>query len=216
MATDRSGVGISPPPARPVGRFVLGGLLVLAGALWLAERADWIALSPGVVLAVALFGLGVALLALAFDGPHTGLVVAGGFLAAATLVVAVVEPLDFARGGVGDRRYQATTLADLRPDYHLGIGTMTLDLGGLVDLPAGDSPSVTATVGLGELRVSVPSGMLVEVRASAGAGEVVLFGTREAGVGVDQVYTSPAFEGAESRMRFDLRVIAGRVEVVRR
>jgi predicted membrane protein len=74
--------------------------------------------------------------------------------------------------GIGDRDYVVTNVEELRDDYHLGIGTLELDLRRL-QLPAGET-HVDARVDVGELAVSVPADVALRIHATAEVGEVEL------------------------------------------
>ena len=81
--------------------------------------------------------------------------------------------------GVGDRDVAVTNVANLQDEYHLGIGTLDLDLREL-KLPLGET-HVDATVDVGDLHVLVPAGLALQVHRSAEIGEVDLPG----GIGGD-------------------------------
>ena len=60
------------------------------------------------------------------------------------------------RGGIGDRTYQPVSRAELRRNYRLAIGQMTVDLSSIT-FDAETATHVDATVGVGHLVVRVPS-----------------------------------------------------------
>src|SRR5664280_1582258 len=97
------------------------------------------------------------------------------------------------------------------PTYRLGAGDGTLDLS---RLSGADARPVTASVGLGRLRVIVPRDLDVTVHGRAGAGNVTLFGEDRAGREVDRQVTDPAVASTGS-ITLDLRVGVGHVEVDR-
>jgi len=73
-------------------------------------------------------------------------------------------------GGIGDRVWQPTSVAQVQPVYRTAIGNMTVDLR-QVPFRVGTT-HVTATVGVGRLLVEVPSGVVVDVTAHSGIGDV--------------------------------------------
>ena len=82
--------------------------------------------------------------------------------------LAVVSAADIdLRGGVGERSYRPQTVADLRPEYRLGVGQIDLDLRD-VTLPAGTT-QVNVSVGMGEARVRVPANACVIDRRARSA-----------------------------------------------
>jgi hypothetical protein len=76
------------------------------------------------------------------------------------------------------------------PDvYQLAAGSLKIDLR---DIDLDDGPVVvTATVGFGELVVTVPAAAAATVEAKAGFGEVVIDGTTDGGVNVKRTSEWP-------------------------
>ena len=71
--------------------------------------------------------------------------------------------------GIGDRNYVVTTPEQLRDEYHLGIGSLDLDLS-RVELPAGET-HVDVRVDIGDMDVLVPAGVALRIHGTAEAGE---------------------------------------------
>ncbi len=90
---------------------------------------------------------------------------------AAVAAAFAVFDVDLDRG-VGERTYVVTSAQELGADYDLAIGSLQLDLGA-VQLPAGET-HVDARVDLGELEVTVPSDVSLQVHATAEVGDVHL------------------------------------------
>jgi predicted membrane protein len=155
--------------------------------------------------------IGLALIVGAFDGPHPGLVVAGVFVSLAVLAVAATPP-DAFHGGIGERSIRVTDQADLAARYDVGLGELSLDLS---DLDMTESAEIEATVGAGELTIMLPQDLAVDISASAGAGQVDLFGEVNEGLSVTNTYTSDGFESATVTLTLDLDVAAGNIEVDR-
>jgi hypothetical protein len=193
----------------PMPQIVGGGVLVLIGLLWLLERTGVIDISVTAVLGLATMVTGIALMLLARDGSHAGLIVFGTLLAIVTLVTAAA-PFEGFQGGVGDRTFVVTSVDDIRPDYNLAMGKLTLDLRQADDL--GTTAELTASVGTGELLVLVPEGTEVSVDARVGAGQLQIFDRVIDGIGIDETYQSPGFE-SEGGTTLDLQTFTGRVEV---
>jgi predicted membrane protein len=183
-----------PPPPRarprlPLTRLMLGGLLLAGGVLWLLGALDVIDVSVTAALSVALIVVGLALLGGSFTGRrHSGLIAIGIVL---TVTLALASTFDIKlNGGVGDRNYQPTSLAELKGEYHLGVGQLTIDLTGLTFAEA-PTTHVKVTVGIGQLTVHVPGGLGVTVHGTAGLGEVVLFDHQSSGFEVDLTQSRP-------------------------
>lgn len=184
------------------GRLTFGIVLLVAGALWLLVALDVVDLAWQTALAIGLVLVGVAVLVV---GRHGGLITLGVVLTVLLALAAMVNvPLE---GGVGEREHAPVSAVDVRDEYRLALGKMTVDLSRIDpgDLP----PVITATVGMGELQVILPPGTGAVVEGEAGAGEVLLLGSREAGVSVSIV----ARATGEGSLRLVVEVGFGKVEV---
>ena len=201
------------PPARrrpSTPPIVGGGVLVLIGMLWLLERTGAIHISVTAVLALGTLVIGISLMLLAGEGSHGGLIVFGTILALVTLITAVA-PFEGFQGGVGERVIEVSSIDDIRTDYNLAMGTLTIDLREIDDLQA--ATPLTASVGVGELVIRLPEGSEIRVDANVGAGEVEILGRVTDGVGIDESYQSPGFEQSTETLSLELQVFTGRVEV---
>jgi hypothetical protein len=196
---------------RPYGALVAGGLLVVVGGLWLFDAIDAIDLRATMVLPAVLAVIGLALIFGALDGPHPGLVVAGVFVTVAVVAVAAAPP-DAFHGGIAERNIRVTTQAELAPRYDVGVGELRLDLS---DLALTESTKLDATVGAGDLTITLPPDLAVEIEASAGAGQVDLFGEVSEGLSVTRTYTSDGLASDTVTLTLDLDVAAGNIEVDR-
>jgi len=186
------------------------GMVAVAIAVLLSRADLWPAAGAGWVL-VLLAGLVVLW---ASRGGHRGIVIGAlvtfGVIVAAlvTSVVVAFAWFDVSLGdGVGDRTYQPAGAAEMKRDYHLGVGDLRVDLSQLRGV-ARQTP-VAASVGIGNLRIVVPRGVPVAVNATAKAGDVHVLGRQDDGrnahVRVD----------GGSPLSIDARVGAGRIDVVR-
>lgn len=187
-----------------------GGVLVLIGLIWLLERTGAIDISVTAVLALATMLIGVSLILLARDGAHTGLVVFGTVLALLALLTAAA-PFEGFQGGVGDRVIEIGSVDEIRPDYNLAMGKLTIDLTEVDDLDA--TTRLTASVGMGELIVRVPPGAEISVDGKVGAGQIEIMGRVTDGVGIDETFQTPGFDPADPGLSLDLQAFTGRVEV---
>ncbi|MGY1703203.1 PspC domain-containing protein [Geodermatophilus sp. SYSU D00697] len=172
-ARDRAPAG----PRSPVPGVTLAGLLIVVGTLVLISRfTDW-SIGPRWVLGSGLLVVGLGLVAAAFTGGRRakgGLVVLGAILSLA-LLAAAAEPWRNVESGIGDRTYRPVSAADVRPEYHLGVGDATLDLSD-IDL-AGRSTPVTTRIdaGVGDVDVLIPRSADVRVQVESGIGNVDVF-----------------------------------------
>lgn len=205
------------PPVRtfPIGRLVLGLVLVAIGVIWLLGALDVVNFSFLAVLPVALIIVGLALLAMARTGRHSGLIALGIVL---TVILTIASGFDIRlRGGVGDRTERPATLADVKNEYHLSIGQLVIDLRS-IQFPEAASRTIKASVGMGQLTVRVPAETFVRATAHAGAGQVSLFGREGDGLDVDLSGRAPLppgflIGGGTPQLILDLTVGLGQVEV---
>jgi len=194
----------------PMPQIVGGGVLVFIGVLWLLERTAVVDLSVTAVLAMATVVIGIALMLLSAEGPHVGLIVLGTVLAAITLITAAA-PFEGFQGGVGDRTVELTSADEIRPDYNLAMGKLTIDLRQVDDLDA--ATPLTASVGTGELIVRIPEGTEIDLDARVGAGQLEILGRVFDGLGIDETYQSPGYTESAGSLELDLQAFTGRVEV---
>jgi phage shock protein PspC (stress-responsive transcriptional regulator) len=158
-------------------------LLVLIAALGAATAVGFVAaLGGGVAVAIIAIVAGVALLAAGLLGGPLWTM-----LPAIVLIVplAVVSAADIdLHGGVGERTNRPATVAEIKPEYRVGVGKMTLDLR-RIDLPAGNT-DVKLVVGVGEAVVRVPENACVSTDAQIGAGQAdVIDGDGDSGIDID-------------------------------
>ncbi len=207
----------------------IGGLTFLLALLagGLATSATWdehalgTSLQTGLACALAVFGLGIAVSA--FLG-RTG--VGSIFLAVVTaglLVCSAALPTDI------DSHWTRTTwaptaVADVKPGYELGTGAGTLDLTRL-DVPEGRRLATGAEVGVGKVKVVVPSDATVHLTIEVGIGDIQLPGDGREDVDVapdkrQQLTLSPT-DGAQrdaksgGTLDISLEVGVGQAEVTR-
>jgi phage shock protein PspC (stress-responsive transcriptional regulator) len=201
-------------PRSRLATVVLAVLLVGGGVAWLLDALDLVEVDWTDRLALGLVVVGVGLLIAAWRGRAWALVPVG--LLFALLIVtaeALVVPVD---AGTGEQTEIVDTPAELARDHELFAGQLTLDLRD-VRLSAGETATVEAAVGAGQLRVLVPEDATVTVDADVRIGEVVSDGgpeANESGLGLDERFTlAGAARGPE--IDLDLFVGFGSLEVTR-
>ena len=200
----------APPPERARGSLAgiaFGALLILAGGAWLLHSLDVVEVSVEVVVPAALIVLGILLLAAARRGRQGGLITLGVIL---TVLSALVASTDLT-GGVGDRRVALSGTEPVR-DQELGIGQLVVDLS---DLAPSGPVSLSAEVGIGELRVDLPPDLPVRVEATSGIGQVDVFEEEDGGFGSELDHVDDGFEGAAASLDLQLSVGIGQVTVTR-
>jgi hypothetical protein len=192
--------------ARRVGLALLLAVVSVTGFVAVAFGA---ALGGGAVIAGLVIAVGAALTVSAFIGGNRWLVLPAlilaiplGFVAAAGIDV---------DGGVGDRDYQPTSVAELSDGYELGIGELRVDLT-QVDLPPGRTP-LKLDMGIGSVRVIVPDDVCVASDVRVGAGYTRVLDRDSGGLDVDW-RRSPADNAGVKRLVIDGNVGLGELQVV--
>lgn len=206
------------PPTRPrpvpVGRLLVGVVLVALGVVWLLDAVGAVDVDWDVLLPVALIVVGVALVIAAWQGRGRGGLIGLGVVLTVVLAIATVVQVPLS-GGIGDRVERPTTIAEIPDRYELSIGELTVDLRGLTlaaEIPG--EVRVEAAVGIGHLVVLVGEGFpCVSTHAEAGVGEIVVFGERRSGVAPE--HRTDAVCLAAPLLSLDLSVGLGQVEVRR-
>ncbi len=201
--------GPSQPPRRgpSAGRLVTGLLLVLVGVVWLLNVLDVAEIRWQTVLSAAVIAIGAALLSVARRGDNDGLIGLGVGLSILLVFTAGMPNLPL-MGGIGDRNLRPT--GEVESAYELGMGTLELDLTA-ADLSPGTT-EISASVGMGELVVIVPTDVALDIDASVGAGEVDVLGEERNGIAPS---LSVSESGGDQRLVLDLSVGLGTIEVQR-
>lgn len=187
-------------------------IIALAAIFALSEAHVWP--SPGNVWIAVV--LGIAALAWWRIGPASpgrrrialASLLAVAALAVALLVLALPVPLT---AGIGNRTDTPAIASDVHSRYTLGAGNLTLDFSN-VELPKGQT-FVKASVGIGNLDVSVPRDAAVDAVGRAQIGAVELLGQNDNGTRVRSHVVR--FTGSGRVLVLDVRVGIGHVVVAR-
>ena len=123
---------------------------------------------------------GAMLLVGAFWGRAGGLIFIGLVLSAATLAVTAGENYDDKTS-----TYRPTSATEVRDSYDIDGGEVNIDLSAVRDVEELDGRDIAISAGAGEVEVTVPDGMDVSVVATAGVGEVRLFGDLKEGFDIN-------------------------------
>ncbi len=99
--------------------------------------------------------------------------------------------------GIGDRQYQPDVTTTGYRSYHLGAGRLIVDLT-VIRPTAGRPADVTASVGVGQVVILLPSGSTASVDGSAGVGDVSLPDGGSGGLGVRRSIAIGAGDGAST------------------
>jgi phage shock protein PspC (stress-responsive transcriptional regulator) len=192
--------------ARRLGLAIL--LLVVTGIGFVAVAVGS-AVGGGAVIAGLVIAVGAALVVASFIGGARWLVVPALVLAI-PLGLAAAAGID-TDGGVGDRDYHPTRVAELKNGYELGIGELRVDLRDL-DLPAGRT-DVKVDIGIGHVEMLVPEDVCVASEARVGAGYIQVLDRDNGGLDIDW-RSSPAENPGVKRLIIDADVGIGAIQVV--
>ena len=210
-STAAAGEGEPPPPRKPSLALPTLGLLLVAGGVLALLGVLGVSVPWDVALAVAAIAVGLVVALGAILQRRTGgLFLVGLLLGVIAIVVSTVDIQ--LKGPVGERTVRASTASDLERNYDVAVGELVLDLRD-VALPAGET-RIDADVGVGQLTVSVPDDVNVEVDADVGAGDIQVLGHDRDGWG-ENVHVDEQSFGSTSTLILDAHVGFGAIEVQR-
>jgi phage shock protein PspC (stress-responsive transcriptional regulator) len=238
-ATEPAGSGRT-PDATPSGfeglvtPTVLSLLALGAGVVAALHAAGLVHVSIGSLAAGALVLVGAGLLASLWLGRARGLVPLGLGLVCVMLAASTVEswtsrddhrddvsgmPADLGdfigappTDGTGKVVHVPATLEELRPEYELGAGELTLDLTALDFTHA--AREVRVNLGVGKLLVLVREDAPVEVHGNVGIGDADALGSSRQGFGAS-LDTGAVPQGAPGKLSLKVNVGIGKAEVRR-
>ena len=203
-----------PQPQRPsLLSPVLGALLTAAGVLGLLAVLGVYDVDVAVALAGGVVIVGAAIAVGASTGRRVGALVLLGLVLLACFGVAAATPVSVS-SGIGEKLERPVTAGDLEGSYELGIGELAVDLSG-VELPSGTT-DVDLRLGIGEIILTVPEDVALEIDARAAVGEVDLLGVHDEGAAAQERLTIAGPNADAPVLRIDANVSFGAVEVRRR
>jgi phage shock protein PspC (stress-responsive transcriptional regulator) len=178
-------------PRSPLAWYVVAGLLLAIGLLALVSNAAEVAVAPGQFFGVALAVTGIGLVIGAWWGRARILILLALLLLPLAVTASfITAPLE---GGIGVPRFTPANAAELREEYRLLGGTLTLDL---TDLRIGAEPvNIAASVAVGQLVIILPRNASIDLRARVGAGQVTFFDTYDAGTSLEDRYVRHYISG---------------------
>ena len=207
-------VAVTPrPPKRPsLFAPVLGALLAAAGLFGLLSVLDVYDVDLAVALAAGVAIVGAAIAAGAMTQRRVGGLVFVGLILLAAFAASAATPVSIS-SGVGEKIESPAAFSALRPDYELGVGELNLNLSA-VTLPPGTT-SFDASVGVGNLVITVPEDVALEIDAQAGVGEVNVLGEHEDGVGAQRNFSIAGSTADAPVLDIEADVGIGNIEVRR-
>ena len=198
-----------PRERSPLPLYTIGAMLLVFGTIAGFDGLTGAEVLPGVYAGAILALLGIGLVVGAWWGRARWLIAAGILLVPIAIVASfITAPLE---GGWGDHWTAPTSAAELRDEYRLAGGRLTLDLR---DLPRSAAErEISASVGIGQLVVIAPAQAGLEIRTQVGAGGTWLLGAVQGpGTEIQDVRIAG---GAAGNYTLDLEVGMGEVLVER-
>jgi phage shock protein PspC (stress-responsive transcriptional regulator) len=187
------------------------GLAGVAIAVLLARASTWPTIGAGwIVILVA--GLAVLWASRSGRRTHRVLIALTALFAVIAVLFAAAVVTAFSwfnvslSDGTGNRAYAPTSISAVQPSYKLGIGDLRIDLS---RVPLTAPVNVKARLGIGELKVIVPTTASVVVDAHAKVGDLYVLNRHDDG------RNASVHAGNGNVLHLDVRVGAGRVDVVR-
>lgn len=197
---------------RPVGSLVTLAVLAFVGVASAGDALGWWDIPVLTTLLVSLISTAVGIVISAIVNRSWMGIPLIAILAVVTTGLLITHPdLD---GGVGDRAVNAQTVQQAERSQKLGAGELTMDLG---DVPLSNEPvNVRAEVGVGHLKITVPSDATLVIDAQLGAGDVWVDGDKVIdGVRRDTQRTLQPAGVSAGTMHLDVEVGLGRIDIER-
>ncbi|WAL97391.1 PspC domain-containing protein [Streptomyces sp. Je 1-369] len=209
-----------PPPAPapvPRGPRWIGGWVFLSALLagGLGTGLTWedhplgTTLQVGLACALGVFGLGIAVSAFLGRTGAGSIVLA--VLTAGLLAASAALPKNITTH-YAHTDWIPTTVADVRPQYEVGLGTGTLDLR-KVDVGKGKTLQTSAEVGAGSIDVILPKDATVRLDVEVGVGDITLPSDKDKDLdiapGREKTVTLRPPSGGDGGGTIDLRLEVG-------
>jgi len=207
-----AGRGENQPAAGRIAGAALVLAAVLIGTAVLAVGAAFAtAAGGGTIIAIVVIAMGVAMVGLSFRHRSARWLVVPALAIAIPSGVVEAAGVDV-DGGVGERSYLPATIADVKPEYQLGVGQLVVDLRRM-DWPREATARVKVDVGTGHALVLVPADTCVQADTHAGLGYVGVLGEESGGADVDDQRGTVTRTDAR-RLILDANVGIGAIEVL--
>jgi hypothetical protein len=186
---------------------VLGAVLVGIGALALLTNVAGIRVSLAQYLGLTLAIIGVGLVVGAWWGRARLLILLGLLILPFAVTASFVSvPL---QGGIGDQRFTPMHPGEVRSEYHLGGGQLTLDL---TEVELSEPTEIAASIAMGELVVYLPEDANGQIDAAVGAGTYYILGASQGGTQLENRFV---LDGTDEPITLDLDAGLGTIRVFR-
>lgn len=202
----------APAPQRRLSGLTLSGALLVLGLIAVVAETGAIHIDTISGLAVAVMAVGAGMMVGGLFGRARALIPLGLVLTVPLILAnAIGVPL---RGETGHTFWTPASTAALRSPYNLAAGHGELDLSAID--PQGGTVHVKAYVGVGQLTITVPDDVTVDITTHVGMGHMIFpDGSAHSGIDVTHGFHAAALSGAHGTIVLDLRAGVGDVEVDR-
>lgn len=196
-------------PRREMGGILWGGILVIAGTLFLLAQLDLDIDFPSwdVGLSAALIFVGLLMLVEARNGFNAGLMTLAVVLTV-LLGLSSVSSFNFVvDGAFGDSRHVVTQPGELESDYSHAFGSLVLDLSDFD--PAEGTTHVEISMVFGDALLTLPDGVPYRIEADSVFGSINGPAFDTEGIATSRTYTSPGYSEASERISIEMSVVFG-------
>jgi phage shock protein PspC (stress-responsive transcriptional regulator) len=218
------GLATAPPPPVPqapprppsrLGRLTFSLTLLVLGVVALVDVIGKVPVPFAAYVAAALATVGLGLVIGAWFGRARGLIAFGIILSVVLAIATAAGHVHTWRGSAGDVNWQPANITQVQDRYEHGFGNAQLDLS-QVDF-TGQDKHITVRLNAGDLRVTVPPKVDVEVQAKVNVGNANVFDTTWNGVNTPQrTVTNDDTDGpGGGHLTLDIVLTAGDLEVTR-
>ena len=171
-------------PRGPLGWYTLAAALLGIGLLAMLDNTTEATVMPGQFFGLLLAIVGIGLVIGSWWGNARLLILPALLLLPIAVFASFIRvPLE---GGTGGQFHAPITAEELRDEYRMAGGHLTLDLRRLE--AGGDPIHISASIGVGELEVRLPLDAQVEIVSQVGAGLSDVFGTYQGGTDLENRY----------------------------
>lgn len=171
-------------PRGPLGWYALAAALLGIGLLAMLDITTDATVMPGQFFGLLLAIVGIGLVIGSWWGNARLLILPALLLLPIAIFASFIRvPLE---GGTGGQVFAPATVEELRDEYRMAGGHLTLDLR---RLDAGEDPvRISASIGVGELEVRLPLDSQVEIVSRVGAGLSDVLETFQGGTDLESRY----------------------------
>lgn len=200
------------PRQRRLSGLTLSAALLALGLIGVLAEAGAIHIGVASGLAVAVMAVGAGMVVGGLFGRARALIPLGLVLSVPLILASAIGvPL---RGATGHTFWTPASTTALQSPYQLAAGHGELDLSAID--PRGGTVHVEAYVGAGQIRVTVPDDVAVQITTHVGIGRVLFpDGTDRAGIDVTNGFDSAAVGASQGTIVLDLKAGVGYLEVDR-